>query len=146
MLTDAGEVETAYKMLENTEKPSWLYEIANGATTVRENWEGCTTGKNTTGSLNHYSHGAVVGWLFDTCAGIRVEGENRFTVEPVTGGTLPHAEASYKSLYGEVTSRWEKTESGMKFTVTVPPGCEATIHLPDGSEETVNTGVYEYVQ
>jgi putative alfa-L-rhamnosidase len=146
VLTDAGEVETAYKMLENTEKPSWLYEIANGATTVWENWEGCTTGKNNTGSLNHYSHGAVVGWLFDTCAGIRVDGENRFTVAPVPGGTLTHAEASYKSLYGEVTSRWEKTESGMKFTVTVPPGCEATIHLPDGSEETVNTGVYEYVQ
>lgn len=40
VLADAGEVETAYKMLENTKKPGWLGEVADGATTIWENWEG----------------------------------------------------------------------------------------------------------
>ena len=94
VLTEAGERETAYKMLLNTEKPGWLAEIADGATTVWENWEGEL-------SQNHYSPGAVCQWLFDTVCGIRADGENHFLIAPVPGGTLTHAEASYKSLYGE---------------------------------------------
>ena len=42
MLTEAGESEKAYRMLENTEKPGWLYEVTQGATTVWETWEGYT--------------------------------------------------------------------------------------------------------
>lgn len=44
-----------------------------GATTVWEDWEG-------TVSHNHYSPSAVCQWLFDTAAGIRVEGENHFVL------------------------------------------------------------------
>ena len=40
VLTEAGETEVAYKMLENTEKPGWLGEILDGATTVWETIEG----------------------------------------------------------------------------------------------------------
>ena len=36
VLTEAGFADTAYKMLENTEKPGWLAEIEDGATTI---WE-----------------------------------------------------------------------------------------------------------
>ncbi|MBQ7916863.1 MAG: family 78 glycoside hydrolase catalytic domain, partial [Firmicutes bacterium] len=73
VLTEAGETETAYKMLENTEKPGWLYEILDGATTIWENWEG-------TASRNHYSTGAVCQCLFDTIAGICPDGENCFII------------------------------------------------------------------
>ncbi|MCQ2440241.1 MAG: family 78 glycoside hydrolase catalytic domain, partial [Oscillospiraceae bacterium] len=93
VLTEAGASETAYKLLLNPEKPGWLYEVLQGATTVWETWEGYT-GKGDCGSLNHYSPGAVCQWLFDTCAGIRVAGENRFVIAPIPGGTLTHAEAS----------------------------------------------------
>ena len=40
VLTEAEESETAYRMLENTQKPGWLAETLEGATTVWENWEG----------------------------------------------------------------------------------------------------------
>lgn len=81
VLTEAGESETAYRMLENTEKPGWLAEILDGATTIWENWEGDL-------SRNHYSPGAVCQWLFDTCAGIRVEGGRHFVISPVPEGAL----------------------------------------------------------
>ena len=138
VLSKAGETETAYKMLTNTERPGWLYEVEQGATTIWESWEGDA-------SQNHYSPGAVCQWLFDTVAGIRVDGENHFVIAPQPGGTLTHAEGSYKSLYGEVKSRWEKTDSGVMFTFEVPTNCTAELHLPDGRAETVSTGRYEYV-
>ena len=142
-LTKAGAAETAYKLLLNPEKPGWLYEVLQGATTVWETWEGYT-GRGDAGSLNHYSPGAVCQWLFDTCAGIRVEGENHFVIALVPGGELTHAEASYQSLYGEVRSAWEKTESGTKYTVTIPANCTAEIRLTDGRTEKVFTGRFSY--
>ena len=142
-LTEAGAAETAYKVLLNPEKPGWLHEVLQGATTVWETWEGYT-GKGNSGSLNHYSPGAVCQWLFDTCAGIREEGENHFVIAPVPGGVLTHAEASYQSLYGKVESRWEKTESSVRYTVTIPSNCTAEIRLADGRTENVTAGKYQF--
>jgi alpha-L-rhamnosidase len=73
-----------------------------------------------------------------------VDGENRFVIAPVPGGELTHAEASYRSLYGEIKSRWEKTDGGVKFTIEIPANCTAEIRLPDGRRETVRAGRYEY--
>lgn len=142
-LTKAGANENAYQVLLNPEKPGWLYEVEQGATTVWETWEGYA-GKGDSGSLNHYSPGAVCQWLFDTCAGIRVEGENHFVITPVPGGTLTHAEASYQSLYGEVKSRWEKTESGIQYSITIPSNCTAEIRLADGRTENVTAGKFQF--
>ena len=142
-LTEAGDSETAYRLLLNPEKPGWLYEVTHGATTVWETWEGYT-GRGDMGSLNHYSPGAVCQWLFDTCAGIRVEGENHFVIAPVPVGALTRAEASYQSLYGEVKSRWEKNEEGLKYTVTIPVNCTAKIILADGRQEVVRAGEHVY--
>ena len=142
-LTSAGDAETAYRVLLNPEKPGWLYEVTQGATTVWETWEGYA-GRGDTGSLNHYSPGAVCQWLFDTCAGIRVEGENHFVIAPIPGWPLTHAEASYRSLYGEVVSHWEKNEEGIQYTVSIPSGCTAEIILPEGRQETVSAGTYVY--
>lgn len=137
VLTEADEAETAYKMLENTEKPGWLAEVLEGDTTVWENWEG-------TASRNHYSPGAVCQWLFDTVVGIRPDGENRFMIAPVSGGTLTHAKASYQSIYGTVESGWEKNENGTVYTVTVPANTRAELMLPNGDRWTLNSGIHTY--
>ena len=145
-LTKAGASETAYKMLLNTEKPGWLYEIEHGATAIWETWEGYVgkgaVDKGDAGSLNHYSPGAVCQWLFDTCAGIRADGENHFVIAPVPGGGLTHAEAVYRSLYGEVKSAWEKTDDGITYIITVPVNCTAEICLPNADTIRVNAGIH----
>ncbi|MBB2946524.1 alpha-L-rhamnosidase [Actinoplanes lutulentus] len=132
-LTDAGRADVAYRVLQNEQAPSWLAEVKAGATTVWEDWEG-------TVSHNHYAPGAVCQWLFDTVAGIRVDGENRFVIAPVPGGGLTYAAASYTSLYGTVTSRWE---DGV-LDVTVPPNTTAEIVLPDGKRHTAGAGTHAY--
>ena len=136
VLTEAGELETAYKMLENTKKPGWLGEVLDGATTIWENWEGDL-------SQNHYSPGAVCQWLFDSVAGIRVTGENRLCIMPMPGGTLTYAKGSYLSPYGLVESSWVKTENSTKYVFTIPANCTAEVILPGGDRRILSAGHHE---
>lgn len=137
------DIEYAYRLLENEEIPGWLSMPGHGATTIWESWEG-PDAQGGVASLNHYSKGAVLQWVFDTMCGIRVAGENRFTIVPRPGGHFSHAKAAYVSVYGRVESGWRKADGGMEFTVTVPANCAAHVDLPDGSEREQNAGTQTY--
>lgn len=136
-LSDAGMTEDAYRLLENTQQPGWLAEVEAGATTIWENWNG-------EGSRNHYSPGSVCQWLFDTVAGIRVIAERKFLLQPLPGGSLTWAEASYVSPYGLVFSKWTKSDGAIRFEFTVPANTEAHIRLPDGTNTTVAAGHHTF--
>ena len=139
------DIQAAYRLLENEQIPGWLSMPKLGATTIWESWEGPYNEQGAgAGSLNHYSKGAVCEWLFKTMCGIKADGENHFTIAPRPGGSLTHADASYRSIYGDVESRWEKTESGYSFTVTIPANCEAVVCLPDGSTRIQTAGTITY--
>ena len=137
------DIEYAYRLLENEEIPGWLSMPKNGAVTIWEGWEGPESDSGIC-SLNHYSKGAVCEWLFDTCCGIRVDGENRFTIAPRPGGHLTYAKAGYDSIYGRIESGWEKKDGQTAFTVTVPANCTANVCLPDGSERVQEPGTRTY--
>ena len=137
------DIEYAYRLLENEEIPGWLSMPKSGAMTIWEGWEGPKSDSGIC-SLNHYSKGAVCEWLFDTCCGIRVGGENRFLIAPRPGGRLTCAKARYDSIYGTVESGWEKKNGKTVFTVAVPVNCEALVRLPDGSERVQKTGTATY--
>ena len=132
-------------LLENEEIPGWLSMPKNGATTIWESWEGDKAKGSGVASLDHYSKGAVCRWLFDTMCGIRVDGENHFTVAPHPGGHFTYARAVYDSIYGRVESGWEKSGGSVVYSITVPVNCTARVILPDGSvrEQEPGTEVYE---
>ena len=136
------DVEYAYRLLENEEMPGWLFMPKMNANTIWESWEG-TEAQGGVASLNHYSKGAVCEWLFDTCCGIKVAGENKFIISPVPGGTLTYAKASYQSVYGLVESGWERKDGKMVYTVTVPSNCTAEIKLPSGKSQTIVSGIHK---
>lgn len=136
-------IEYAYRLLENEEMPGWLFMPKNGATTIWESWEG-TQAQGGIASLDHYSKGAVVEWLFTTMCGIRVEGENRFAIVPRPGGHFTCAKAVYVSVYGRVESGWRKTDAGIEFTVTIPANCTARVVLPNGGEREQDAGTQTY--
>ena len=138
--------EAAYRLLENEEVPGWLSMPKAGATTIWEAWEGPNSKEGGIGSLNHYSKGAVVEWLFSTMCGIRITGENRFTVAPLPGGSLTHAEACYTSVFGCIESRWKRSDGKTAYTVTVPANCEAEIILPKGLRKTVGAGTWTFTE
>ncbi len=134
--------EAAFKLLENEEMPGWLFMPKSGATTVWESWEG-TQAQGGIASLNHYSKGAVCAWLFDSLCGIRVSGENHFTIAPHAGGNMTHAKASYRSIYGRVESGWERTDGKTAYTITIPANCTAEIQIK-GKTVTVNAGTHTF--
>ena len=76
-------------------------------------------------------------------AGLHSAGENHFVIAPVPGKELTYAQACYKSLYGEVKSRWEKKENGVHYTVTIPANCTAEIRLSGQPSIHVTAGTYD---
>ena len=138
------DLKAAYRLLENEEMPGWLFMPKSGATTIWEAWEGNAAQNDGIASLNHYSKGAVVAWLFDTMCGIRVDGENHFVIAPHPGGHFTRAKAAYDSVYGRVESGWEKTTDGWKYTVTVPANCTAELRLPGKEPVTLESGTYTF--
>ena len=95
------DVEYAYKLLENEQMPGWLFMPKMHANTIWESWEG-TEAQGGIASLDHYSKGAVCEWLFGDMCGIKVSGENEFTIVPKAGGKFTFAECEYQSVYGKV--------------------------------------------
>ncbi len=134
--------EAAFRLLENEEMPGWLFMPKSGATTVWESWEG-TQAQGGIASLNHYSKGAVCSWLFDSLCGIRMARENHFVIQPLVGGSLTHANASYQSIYGKVESGWACKDGKITYTVTVPANCTAEVRI-NGKTETVTAGAYTF--
>ena len=143
VLTDI-DLESAYRLLENEEMPGWLFMPKSGATTIWEAWEGNATENGGIASLNHYSKGDVVAWLFDTMCGIRVDGENHFVIAPHPGGHFTRAKAVYDSVCGRVESGWEKTPDGWHYTITIPANCTAELHLPEKPPVTLESGTYTF--
>ena len=138
------DIASAYRLLENEKMPGWLFMPKNGASTIWESWEGDRAEGSGVSSLDHYSKGAVCRWLFTHMCGIRVDGENHFTVKPLPGGHFKSARAVYDSIYGRIESGWKIDGKTAVFAITVPSNTTADIILPDGRHITQKPGTAAY--
>jgi alpha-L-rhamnosidase len=140
VLSENGQGETAFKLLEQTGWPSWLYSVTKGATTIWERWDGWTEergfqdpGMN---SFNHYAYGSIGAWLYEKVAGLEPDfsapGYKRFQFKPTPGGSLTHASVALESPYGKIALAWRLEEDNLNLEITVPPNTRATLTLPEG--------------
>jgi alpha-L-rhamnosidase len=142
-LSDEGHATDAYRLLLQTECPSWLYPVTMGATTIWERWDSMlpdgSINEGDMTSFNHYALGAVADWMHRSVAGLAPAepGYRKLTIRPRPGGELAWAAARHETPYGEAAVRWELAGQEFSLTVTVPAGCTAAVYLPDGG----NTGV-----
>lgn len=136
------DVEYAYRLLENENMPGWLYMAVRDTGTIWEGWEGPYAERGIA-SLNHYSKGAMVEWLFSGMLGIRVASENRFELRPVAGGHVTYAKGSYRSIYGEIRSSWEKTEHSVRYRFEIPANTTAELFL-GGERYELEAGTHEF--
>lgn len=123
----------AYKLLLNEKMPGWLYMAKENTGTIWEGWEG-PKAQAGIASLNHYSKGAMVEWLYKSMLGIKVKGENEFEISPVIGDGVDYAKGSYQSLYGEVKVSWKKEKGQVHFELEVPSNTKATFIFKDKNE------------
>ncbi|WP_069986809.1 family 78 glycoside hydrolase catalytic domain [Massilioclostridium coli] len=144
-LTEGGNIEDAYKMLEQTEYASWLYPVTQGATSIWERWNSYTVengygGNNGMNSFNHYSLGAVGAWMMGYQVGIQRDdtaGFQSFELQPTPGGSFTYTNGSYESDYGTIVSNWTADQGELtSYEAVVPANTTATLYLPV-SEEAV---------
>ncbi len=143
VLADQGYVDTAYKMLENTRRPGWLYAVTKGATTIWENWNGKDENNVPVDSFNHFAPGSVLAWLFNSVVGIRPAepGFEKIMIRPIPGGSLNFAKATYKSVAGEISSEWKIEGDLFSLSVNVPRSAE--IRMPNGEVYQVMPGKHK---
>lgn len=154
VLSEYGYHEMAVKLLLNEECPGWLYPVRMGATTIWERWDSVmpdgTMNPQGMNSLNHYSYGSVVEWMYRYLAGIRPVEEQagfRFAqLAPLPDGRLSQVSASYDSPVGRFESGWKLEGEQVQMHFAVPFGAEAKIILPHAEKSVVKCNEEYFIQ
>ncbi len=138
-LSENGYVDDAYKLLLEEGCPSWLYQVAQGATTTWERWDSVlpdgTLNDPIMTSLNHYAFGAVCDWLYKVVAGIRpaAPGYCRVLIKPTPGPGINWVDATYDSPAGPIHVEWRHDDHEFTLRGQAPRQVRASIVLPDGT-------------
>ena len=152
-LSEHGYHEEAYRLLQQTSYPSWLYPVDQGATTIWERLNSYTVengfgGNNSMNSFNHYSFGAVGAWMYNYSLGITRDedhpGFKHFVLQPTPdpNGTMTGARGHYDSMYGRIESSWQIESDRVIYNFTVPANTTATLYLPaTASSDVVENGM-----
>jgi len=152
-LSMEGHSDIAYQLLFQSDYPSWLYQVDMGATTIWERWNSVLpdgtmsgTGMN---SLNHYTYGSIVRWMYENIAGLTLleAGFKRFRIQPEFTDRFAHVHMKYRSAKGWIKVKWEKTgDSRYDLHITVPFDTTAVVCLPEGNGAPVEltAGVYDF--
>jgi len=124
-VTKAGHARLAYKLLLNTDYPSWGYMVEHGATTMWERWNGDKMlGDPGMNSFNHYAYGAVADWIDRYAAGVDATpldaGFHTVVLHPVFDARLGSVTFNYASSYGVIHSDWTVTGSVAEWHLTIP--------------------------
>jgi alpha-L-rhamnosidase len=145
-LTEAGEVDAAYRLLLQETFPSWLFQVKLGATTMWERWDGWTPEKGFQdpgmNSFNHYAFGSVGEWLYDTAAGITSDGPGfrKIIIRPRPGPGLSYVNTRYDSINGRIISNWKIENGKITLNVTIPPNTTATVYVPTAEPHSITDG------
>jgi alpha-L-rhamnosidase len=128
VLTENGEAETAYTIMNQSSYPGYGYMLSQGATTLWEEWE------KEHGSHNHPMFGSIVAWMFKYVSGLQPDkdrpGFQNIILRPGLFSEIDYAEASYESILGHIAIRWERQGTKMAIWIDIPCNCSADLYLP----------------
>ena len=149
-LSENGYTELAYTLLLTEEKPSWLYSVKMGATTVWEHWDGIDDeGKMWSAdmnSFNHYAYGCVLDWVYSVAAGIdtdeKAAGYKKARIAPNPDKRLGFLSAELKTRRGIIRSEWRYENRKVHYHIVTP--VETVIKIGD-TEQTVSPGEYNFI-
>ncbi|MBO6015553.1 MAG: family 78 glycoside hydrolase catalytic domain [Lachnospiraceae bacterium] len=149
-LSDHGMWDEAYGLLLQTENPSWLYSVLQGATTIWERYDSYTLEKGfndaAMNSFDHFNNGSVLAWMYEDMLGIRIDhsaADEVIVLRPgivldPSSAPIRHAEGGYHSVYGEIRACWDISDEQIAYEVQLPANTQGVIRLPlagDGGTE-----------
>ncbi len=138
VLSDNGCSDVAYTLYTQTEYPSWLFPVKQGATTMWERWNSYTIkegfGDVNMNSFNHYAYGAVEEWIMSHNLGIQRDEDRpaykHIIMQPKINKAFGKVKGGFRSVYGPINSEWNVTSEGTDIAFTIPANTTATFVLP----------------
>lgn len=160
-LSRHGHLRAAFTMLLRTGVRSWLYQVANGATTIWERWDAILPdGSIHDGvmaplddaeamseeghmlSFNHYAYGAVVDWIYRNVGGLSPivdrPGYEHFRVAPRPTSQVTEARLAIDTRFGRAAIDWRVDGGMLEIRLEVPFGTHAVLDLPVGDDSHVS--------
>lgn len=145
VLSDTGHSDVAYKLLLNTDYPSWGYMVTHGATTMWERWNGDKMlGDPGMNSFNHYAYGAVAEWLYRYAAGVDATasdpGFHTVILHPNFNASLGSVDLSYESRYGRIHSQWTVKDDNGFWNVSIPANTTGQVVISSADRRSYTIG------
>jgi len=134
-LAENGRSDTIFEMNNQSDRPGYGYQLKMGATSLTEAW---TADRHS--SQNHFMLGQINEWFYHDLAGIGCDpdgpGFKKIILRPQPVGDLTWVEASYESIHGPISVRWEHNGERFVLKATIPANTTATVFLParEGAE------------
>ena len=128
LIEDVERNDILFMALSKNTEPGYGFFLSNGETTWPEFWD------NKCPSRIHTCYTGIAAWMIKGLAGIREDPEHpgyqSLVIKPSPVGDLTFAEASVESLYGAISSRWEKQGGLIRMNVEIPVNSAATVYVP----------------
>lgn len=146
VLSENGYTEIAYKLLLQSDYPSWLYQVTKGATTIWEHWDGIKENgsfwSKDMNSYNHYAYGAIGDWLYRVVSGINIDeekpGYKHTIIKPQLGENFTYAKGELESNYGKIKSEWKKEKNYLNLKLVIAVNTTATLQLAFASIKQIS--------
>ena len=126
-LREIGRSDLVFTMFNQTTYPGWGHMLAEGATTLWEQWNGHW-------SRIHSCFTSPDNWLYQGAAGIQADpaapGFEHVIIKPSMVGDLIWVNARHDSPYGRIVSNWKREDDRVTMEVTIPANSTATIYVP----------------
>ena len=134
VLADYGFAEDAFRMITQPEFPGWGYWVKQGATSLWEHWNGCS-------SQNHIMFGDISAWMYQYLGGatpcFETPGFRRFRLRPCLVPQLDFVKMSHETPHGPLRVSWQRTAEGVRCDFEIPENCTAVLELPGRKAEEV---------
>ena len=141
-LFEHGDAELAVDILTNNGPQGYEHWRLNGATTYHEYWD-----SNRSRSHCHPMFGAPIAYFFEYLLGIKQTedscGYSELIISPQAITKFNRMAGSMDTPHGAVSVKYEKTEGGVKFNISIPDGCKAIFRLSDCAR-ALSTGENEF--
>ena len=130
-----GMSDVLNRMTNVTDKPGYGYQVANGATTLTEDWDGPDPA-GMHGSQNHLMLGSIEEWFYGSIGGVELVRDDlpfdqiRIVPHPEEG--VDQAKVWTMHPYGRIAVDWQRTDHRVEVTVQIPPNVTAFLESPKG--------------
>lgn len=138
-LAKADRSDVVYDIDSQTSCPGYGCIIRRGATTLTEAWDAAPPY-----SQNHFMLGQLDEWFYRDLAGIQQApgsvGFDQIVIKPQPVGNITWCRASYRSIRGDIATRWSYKEGVFHLYVRLPANTSATVYVPSHDAASVSEG------